>query len=731
MNYEGIKRYLLGWLLMWGGILAVSAQSSGDGYSPDSPTEPGNMDQMLAYTVTASPNIVGAGTVTGSGKYQPGKSVTLKATANSGYKFLYWLKDNATTSYSTNAQFNYTTTTENVRFTAVFEKAKSVAVKINDTNAGTVSGASSAMYKGGTTTISTTPKTDYRFLYWLKNDETVAYSAQSSFVYTMEDESVTFTAVYEYVAPPYTPENPSEPNEDPTKMVSYNLSVQLNDAAAGVVTGNGKYKWGTSVNVSTSPNAGYEFRKWLKGEDDYSTATQFSYTVTSEDVTFTAVYEYVGVPEPEPTSHKLYLIASQEGGCTFSMANGTDVNIGESYTVTATMGTDFVFGGWFLGTQLLTTNKTYEGVMGQENVILTANCIYTPSSPDDPGAVEDDGTYTDKRRKVTIVSSNEVFGSVATTNVTAAGVALAGTEVSATAKVNEDKAESGIEFKGWSKEGTVVSTETTYAFTVEENVTLVAVFQAPLTTKLGDADNSGEVDVTDITAVVSHIYGSTPANFNEVAANVNGDSDIDVTDITGIVTIIYSGDGESNTKAARSKGCGFATISTTSMTVSNGETLELPIYVNGLEAYSSLQFDVCLPEGVRVTDAAVSPVLALAHSTNAAYVGDKYRVMSFSMSNRKFTASDEPAVVLTLHVDDVAEDGNHEIAITNACVSAIGEKVKPYIKGGNITVNGATAITAATLGSSQLDAYSLTGIRLGDTHNAKGVYIIKGKKYVK
>ena len=45
----------------------------------------------------------------------------------------------------------------------------------------------------------------------------------------------------------------------------------------------------------------------------------------------------------------------------------------------------------------------------------------------------------------------------------------------------------------------------------------------------------GEVNVTDVTALVSMILGNTPKNN---AANVNGDSEVNVTDVTALVSII-------------------------------------------------------------------------------------------------------------------------------------------------------------------------------------------------
>jgi hypothetical protein len=44
--------------------------------------------------------------------------------------------------------------------------------------------------------------------------------------------------------------------------------------------------------------------------------------------------------------------------------------------------------------------------------------------------------------------------------------------------------------------------------------------------------------VADVVAVVNKILGKASGNFNEAAANVNGDDVIDVADVVGIVNII-------------------------------------------------------------------------------------------------------------------------------------------------------------------------------------------------
>lgn len=51
----------------------------------------------------------------------------------------------------------------------------------------------------------------------------------------------------------------------------------------------------------------------------------------------------------------------------------------------------------------------------------------------------------------------------------------------------------------------------------------------------GDVNSNGEVDENDIIAIVKHIMGQTPDNFDEEAADVNQDQKVNVADIVEIV----------------------------------------------------------------------------------------------------------------------------------------------------------------------------------------------------
>ena len=54
----------------------------------------------------------------------------------------------------------------------------------------------------------------------------------------------------------------------------------------------------------------------------------------------------------------------------------------------------------------------------------------------------------------------------------------------------------------------------------------------------GDINGDGEVNVADVTTLVDYILGKNPTNCNESACDINGDNEINVSDVTSLVDII-------------------------------------------------------------------------------------------------------------------------------------------------------------------------------------------------
>ena len=65
---------------------------------------------------------------------------------------------------------------------------------------------------------------------------------------------------------------------------------------------------------------------------------------------------------------------------------------------------------------------------------------------------------------------------------------------------------------------------------------------------LGDIDGNGEVNVSDVTALVNQILGT--AQFDSATCDVNADGSIDVSDVTTLVNIILGTYEDPNQKLA-------------------------------------------------------------------------------------------------------------------------------------------------------------------------------------
>ena len=55
---------------------------------------------------------------------------------------------------------------------------------------------------------------------------------------------------------------------------------------------------------------------------------------------------------------------------------------------------------------------------------------------------------------------------------------------------------------------------------------------------IGDVNGDEEIDVKDVTALITYILGTTPANFVLDNANINGEGEIDVQDVTALINLI-------------------------------------------------------------------------------------------------------------------------------------------------------------------------------------------------
>ena len=158
---------------------------------------------------SVSANDAAKGTVTGEGSYAPDTSVTLTATANSGYKFVCWEENGV--EVSTDAAYTFPANTENgyVRtFTAVFGEQKKISVRtqtVGGNAVDTVTGGTQTDF-GATHTITVTPKSGYRLItgYFAgtdyNGDHPSHYNYQSMTLEKLSTDASTGAVTYQFTA---------------------------------------------------------------------------------------------------------------------------------------------------------------------------------------------------------------------------------------------------------------------------------------------------------------------------------------------------------------------------------------------------------------------------------------------------------------------------------------------------------------------------------------------------
>ena len=141
-----------------------------------------------------------------------------------------------------------------------------ITVTANPTEGGTVSG-SGTYYENNSCTITAAASEGYTFTNWTKDGTEVSTDATYTFNVTEDAEYVAnFT------------------------LNTYMVTVSVNPAGAGTITGDGTYNHGAQATLTATAASRYVFVNWTENGTEVSTNATYSFTVT-EDVTLEANFE--------------------------------------------------------------------------------------------------------------------------------------------------------------------------------------------------------------------------------------------------------------------------------------------------------------------------------------------------------------------------------------------------------------------------------------------------------
>jgi hypothetical protein len=365
--------------------------------------------ELSSYTITATTSPVGAGIITGAGTYIHGDSCTLTVTPNYGYTFLNWTKNGTVVSSSLTYAF---TVTEAAAYVANFStNSYIITATSNPTSAGSITGAGT-FYYGTSVTLTATANPGYTFISWTENGQVVCNTESYTFTVT---ENASYIANFE--------------------LSNYEITVTANPTTGGTVTGGGTFIYGDSCTLTATPAENYIFVNWSKDGIVVSTEAIYSFTVFGSG-------NYVATFAPNEFQINVSAYPSNGGTVT-----GAGVyNYGTTATLTATANTGFAFVNWSKNGVVVSMNATYSfTVMEAGNYVANFSRnsyqITGTANPTEGGTITGDGTYE--------------YGQICTLTATAS---------------------TGYTFSRWTKNGTTVSSNPSYSFTVTENATYVANF---------------------------------------------------------------------------------------------------------------------------------------------------------------------------------------------------------------------------------------------------------------
>lgn len=361
-----------------------------------------------------------------------------------------------------------------------------ISLDCNPLEGGTTEGE--GVYTSGSQcTVTATANPSYTFINWTENGVQVSSDAEFTFDVTVE----------RYLVANFTNQ-------------AFVITTQVDPLDGGNVTGAGGYNNGDECVLNATPKFGYNFVKWTKNGSAVSTNSQYSFTVT-ESATYVAHFQ-----EQAPSNYTVNVSANPSNGGT--VTGGGSFNHGQTCTVQASPSEGYSFANWTDEGDVVSSNAGYTFTV-TGNRSLVANFVE-----------QQENQYT-----ITVSANPNEGGSVS-----GGGNYAAGQPCTLTATANSTYA-----FARWMKNGSEVSTSSTYTFTVTESAQYVAEFLGVPSIEI-EVINRSKTSITTKTKVSNFVassitekgicYGQSPdlTYYSHETIPYSGNDNEFFVDITGL-----------------------------------------------------------------------------------------------------------------------------------------------------------------------------------------------------
>lgn len=238
------------------------------------------IEERASIQVTVNSNDDSLGTVTGSGDYDIGDTVTLSASETDYGVFVEWRADSTTgNQVSTNATYSFELTASSPSvYYAIFERySATLSVRTNNSSYGTVTGGGT--YEAGdTVTLRATETSTGDFIAW-RRDSASGTSLSSSSTYTFTFTKNSPTTIYGQF-----------------QRYSATVYAYTNNISYGTVSGGNRiYYVGNMVTLIATPTEIGRFVEWRSESTSgtvVSTSPTYTFTLTkSVSKTYYAIFE--------------------------------------------------------------------------------------------------------------------------------------------------------------------------------------------------------------------------------------------------------------------------------------------------------------------------------------------------------------------------------------------------------------------------------------------------------
>ncbi|MDZ4402281.1 putative Ig domain-containing protein [Prosthecobacter sp.] len=416
---------------------------------------------------------VGAGTTTGDGSYDVGANATVTAAAVPGFAFLNWTDNGKIVSTNTSHTLAMDV---NHSLIANFVPTYLIGTSAVPAIGGTTSG-DGIVNEGASVTVTATANAGYTFTQWTEGGLVVSNTASFTFNAASDRDLVAHFAV-----------------------IGVTRTISVSAGPGGTAAGGGTVADGSSVTVTVTPDAGYTFVNWTEGGVPVCAVPSHTFSATANR-TLVAHFQPVG-GGPEGS----FVISAAASPLAGGSITGTGNHApGASVTLHAFNNAGYQFTKWTESGIEVSTLKDYTFTVNSSRtltaVFVPALSIGVLASPPQGGFVEADApSYT----------------------------------VGDGADVQAD-ANPGYTFLNWTENGSVVSTDAKYIFTINTSRTLVANFYSSGSVTIdlsaspaagGVVSGGGSIAIgAPVTALAGQADGYKFSHWSEGGVRVNTDKD--------------------------------------------------------------------------------------------------------------------------------------------------------------------------------------------------------------